>query len=103
MSLYCLELTPNSSNIFLLALERVCSFIVKAESSISGHLKSLTKNYFFVFFFDASTKMATIGEMSNFQNFFKGPEMELSEVMMKTQTCFRDKRNILELFVVNFE
>ena len=47
--------------------------------------------------------MATIGEMSNIQNFFKGPEMELSEVMMKTQTCFRDKRNILELFVVNFE
>ena len=44
MSLYCLELTPNSSNIFLLALERVCSFIVKAESSISGRLKSFSKN-----------------------------------------------------------
>ena len=30
--------------------------------------------------------MATISEMSNLKNFFKRPEMELSEVMMKIQT-----------------
>ena len=50
MSLYCLELTANSSNIFLLALEWVFSFIVKAWSSIWGPLKYFSKKYFFVYF-----------------------------------------------------
>ena len=42
--------------------------------------------------------MATIGEMSNFQNFFKRPEMELSEVTMKIQTQYGQKLKTFEVF-----
>ena len=100
MSLYCLELTANSSNVFLLALERVFSFIVKAESSIWGPLKSFSKKYFFVYFW----RVYENGDSRQNIKFFvrsQGPQMPLSDLPMKKEIQYGHKILWLNWFVVH--
>ena len=100
ISLYYLELTANSFNIFVLCQKRVCFFIVKNESFISGLQKNFSKRRKF----DVSPTVAIFvktKQKKNFEKDFKGPQMQLSDLTMKKQILFGQIWKRLKIIVVD--
>ena len=100
ISLYYLELTANSFNIFVLCQKRVCFFIVKNESFISGLQKYFSKRRKF----DVSPTVAIFvktKQKKNFEKDFKGPQMQLSDLTMKKQILFGQIWKRLKIIVVD--
>ena len=100
ISLYYLELTANSFNIFVLCQKRVCFFIVKNESFISVS-RNIFQNDENLTFRRPSPFLSKQKQKKIFEKDFKWPQMQLSDLTMKKQILFGQIWKRLKIIVVD--